>query len=322
MVQNNIPERRSTRIRNMLSDTQQQRRRSSSSPSRPQQFIKPNQTPTLKRVRSITQTADVYSQPTKRTVNKPELLDLVPPFIIFELAKLTAVLLDDSQDELRTVKWSDSEANTDTGFSVLASMLCEKAWNDNKYTMFKDFKHLHISATKPDVLITFTDNNTGMKSKIYKIELKSSKKGGPMPGSTVQSLDINEPLIFCVRPSDKAKIQAGYRFHIRVGQYHDALNKIVCDTELFQDRTPRPKISFDNMKELGRTGGFVIKDKVDWLKHYADCAYNRTLAKSKSMIHKSWQDKLTQFIIDRYIESTSEDEFAKTKLKNKLSRNR
>ena len=56
-------------------------------------------------------------------------------------------------------------------------------------------------------------------------------------------LDINQTLIYCLRPTNKSE-----PYKLKCSQYHSAM---VDNTniDLFQDRTPRPIINFDNMKD-------------------------------------------------------------------------
>jgi len=51
-----------------------------------------------------------------------------------------------------------------------------------------------------------------------------------MPGSTIKKLDINQPLIYCLRPSSEED-----KYIIKCSQYHTAMGDSKFD--LFQDRT-------------------------------------------------------------------------------------
>ena len=138
-----------------------------------------------------------------------------------------------------------------------------------------------------------------------------------MPGSTIKKLDINQPLIYCLRPSG-----SGGEFQLKCSQYHHAMGE--SDFDLFQDRTPRPCINFEKMPPINRPedddaciDGVAVyeeKSKDDWIEHYAQCAVNRL---ERSCCQKSWQDPLVESIgnklIAKFIASTSVEEFQKMK---------
>jgi hypothetical protein len=136
-----------------------------------------------------------------------------------------------------------------------------------------------------------------MKKEYAKIELRSSKNTR-MLGSTINKLDINQPLIYCLRPKDNS----GY-YELRCSQYHNSMGK--SDLDLFQDRTPRPYINFNKMKKTNEILTFEYKDKKCWVEHYAYCALNRIKKKCKS----SWQDDmisvLKKNIINDYLKNTN-----------------
>ena len=104
--------------------------------------------------------------------------------------------------------------------------------NEKKYIEYRD---ITITCEIPDTTFTYPNGSTTK----HKIELKSSKSK-TMPGSTIKKLDINQPLIYCLRPSPLSE-----EYIVRCSQYHNAMGE--SDTELFQDRTPRPFISFEKM---------------------------------------------------------------------------
>ena len=83
------------------------------------------------------------------------------------------------------------------------------------------------------------------------------------------------------------------------------------DTDLFQDRTPRPFINFEKMSDVDNTVSFTLKDKNDWIEHYSKCALNRI--EETTMCQHSWQDdmikRLKKKIIDDYLKNTSEQQF-------------
>jgi hypothetical protein len=88
------------------------------------------------------------------------------------------------------------------------------------------------------------------------------------------------------------------------------------DTELFQDRTPRPSINFNKMNN---NQPFVIKDKGSWIEHYSQCAMNRI----DNNINTSWQDHFTKKIqeisIEYFLRNTSIEEFREKKLTQQLN---
>jgi hypothetical protein len=130
-----------------------------------------------------------------------------------------------------------------------------------------------------------------------------------MPGSTIRNLDINQPLIYVLRPP----IASG-QYRVRCSQYHNAMDEI-SNTDLFQDRTPRPYIHFEKMSEAGNMDEIVIKEKGNWMQHLAQAAFHRIEPTTKCRY--SWQDDLTKCIkdsvLDYFIRNTSVDEFAKIK---------
>ena len=128
-----------------------------------------------------------------------------------------------------------------------------------------------------------------------------------MPGSTINKLEINQPLIYCLRPSNEIDT-----YKIRCSQYYNAMVKTDIDT--FQDRTPRPLVHFDKMNELHNYHSFKTIEKPDWKEHYAKCALKR-IEENK----KSWQDimikSVKKKIIQQYIINTSEEQFKADKIK-------
>lgn len=135
-----------------------------------------------------------------------------------------------------------------------------------------------------------------------KIELKQGKVD-IIPGSTIQKLDLNQPVIFCRRSRDSST------FEIRYGQYHSLWEE--GEYDLFQDRTPRPHINFRKMAAPHEEVVYEEVEKGNWIPRYAECALNRLTPSVP--ITASWQDILTQAILDRYIKTTSVEEFLKRK---------
>jgi hypothetical protein len=210
--------------------------------------------------------------------------------LLLELARRVTSILNEKQKDLQQCKWTDGESNTDTGFSELACKCAEDAW----ISLQQQHQPLSTSmitmvAVIPDINCAFSKNGKMIKVPKNKIELKSSK-GLHLIGSTIRNLDINQPVIYCHRP----KIVDG-NYEIRYGQYHNGMVP-KSDTDLFQDRTPRPPLNFDNLlfpSAQMEIITYVEKNKDAWIPRYAQCAVNRVNKK----INKSWQDPLTQSII-------------------------
>ena len=220
--------------------------------------------------------------------------------IIYELGIETTKKLNALQDKLKSITWSNGEANIDTEYSELACDCCIMAWETIK-KQYPEYSKIDISCVKPDINITFTYSD-GRKSK-DKIELKSSKNK-KMPGSTISKLDINQPMIYCLRPSITSE-----PYKLRCSQYYSAMGE--SEIDLFQDRTPRPFINFDKMNEVDNNIPFVSKDKNDWVEHYANCGLKRI--EETTICQKSWQDDMIRImkkkIIEDYVRNTSEQQF-------------
>jgi len=233
----------------------------------------------------------------------------IPKSIIYELGIETAKILNEKQEELRNITWKNGEANLDTEYSKLACVCCEVAWYIIK-KIYPKYDEVYITCNISDINITFTYSD-GRTSE-DKIELKSSKDK-TMPGSTISSLDINQPLIYCLRPSN-----ASEPYNIKCSQYYSAIYG--SDIDLFQDRTPRPRINFEKMNKIDNTLPFNFKEKDAWIEHYAKCGLKRIDKSTKCQ--KSWQDNMIkmmkQIIIEEYINNTTKDQFIidKTSLQN------
>tara|TARA_B100001093_G_scaffold519766_1_gene610353 strand:- start:2586 stop:3326 length:741 start_codon:yes stop_codon:yes gene_type:complete len=220
--------------------------------------------------------------------------------IIYKLGIETTKKINERQFKLKSITWNDGESNLDTEYSKLACDCCIMAWNEMKIK-YSDYSEIEINCEIPDINITFV-YPSGKKLK-DKIELKSSKRK-KMPGSTIKKLDINQTLIYCLRPSI-----ASEPYKVRCSQYYNAMGE--SDTDLFQDRTPRPIINFEKMNEVDNKSQFVTRDKNDWIEHYAKCSLKRI--ESTTMCQNSWQDDMVKImkkiIIDDYVINTSEQQF-------------
>ena len=214
-------------------------------------------------------------------------------FIDFQLLPLlvqkTTQLLEAADDHLLQIQWSDSEANTDSGFSRLACQKFEEAFYQS------NCRNINILEIKiPDIQITFTDDENNEFRR--KIELKSckGKKGkssGVILGSTIRGLDLNTWVIFCRRSLDNSS------FELRYGRYFLGIppEKI----GLFQDRTPRPRIVWKNYQQASESPNTkLIEHDKDWIKTYAKAAIDRLFRKvTDKKIKDSWQDDLVREII-------------------------
>lgn len=204
--------------------------------------------------------------------------------LLLEIASEIANKLTEKQEQLKLCKWTDGESNTDTDFSELACKCAEEAWLyvKDKYPLFN---MITMTASIPDIICTFSKNGKIINVPKNKIELKSSKCY-IIPGSTIGKLDINQPLIYCYRP-----INPDNPYEIRYGQYHTAMGE--SDIDLFQDRTPRPKLNFTKLCPSQTEISYSEKNKDAWILHYGKCAVNRL----NHGVSYSWQDSLTKSIL-------------------------
>ena len=223
--------------------------------------------------------------------------DLLWEKVCMPLAQKTAQILVTKKDALKNIKWTDGESNTDSGFSTLACESCKEAWEHIK-DVFPEYKDLYLKLETPDINISFSKGSEIITK--GKIELKSSKGKGVIPGSTIGSLDINEPVIFCLRN------ESGETFDFRYHQYHSCIGE--TDRDMFQDRTPRPRVNFHKMMDIARSVEYNQKETGDWVEHYAKCALVRIKTQSKS-----WQDDLVTKIVNLFIKETSIEDFIKMK---------
>ena len=195
-----------------------------------------------------------------------------------ELTKKTAEKLSFSKTELDSLSWHKGESNVDVEFSELAKEKCIEAFDElNKN------KLLSLIVEIPDLLLCFKRGNNSLKEKI---ELKSTKSNDrSIPGSMIMSLDPNMWTIFCLR------LEKGYEF--RYGRYHLGMSKGTHD--LFQDRSPRPRLKFDQYQKLSEEPNLKTESlDTSFYKHYAKSAINRVL---KPTGRGSWQDDLVKEII-------------------------
>jgi hypothetical protein len=116
------------------------------------------------------------------------------------------------------------------------------------------------------------------------------------------------PVIYCKRPDPKKKGKPVFRF--AYSQYHVAMT-FNYNTELFQDRNPRPKLAFNQMSSCNDAVEYVKSERVITLDTYAGCALNRLDPNFRS--DHSWQDDLTQNIINEFLRRTSAEELIRMK---------
>lgn len=210
--------------------------------------------------------------------------------ITYNLALKTTELLRMEQSRLAAIEWVRGEANLDVEFSELACECCTQAWNTS---FAPEFPNLSLKCFGPDVNLLFTYVNGERPPFEQKIELKSSVST-LIPGSTIGMTNINQPLIYCLRPSGN---RTDYQFHCSL--YHQAMGE--TETDLFQDRTPRPRLNFERMADAAP---YVEKSKSAWSEHYARCALQRVRLSK----HSSWQDDFTRQLIDEYLRTTPLEE--------------
>ena len=204
---------------------------------------------------------------------KQEINRLMP-----KITRLTASKIKDSQDQLNQISWHKGESNTDLEFSELAKEKCIESFNE-----INTNKNLSLEVKVPDLLLIFKKGNVREN---FKIELKSTKSNdGSVPGSMIMTLDPNMWTIFCLRKNDE--------FHIRYGRYYLGMSRGSYD--LFQDRSPRPRLQFENYQNIAEEP--ILKETTvdkSFYKHYAKSAVNRVLNPNG---RGSWQDDLVKEII-------------------------
>lgn len=224
-----------------------------------------------------------------------------------KVVKETTRILNTKQQQLQNIQWTNGESNLDVEYSKLSCECFKEAW-DVFISENTDYKKVKMKCYVPDIKITFQYPDNTMDN--FKVELKSSKNR-KLPGSTIQKLNVNQPLIYCLRPKKKSEA-----FIVKCSQYHHAMGKSPFD--LFQDRTPRPFLNFNKMYSEKDDFEYHEKNKTSWIEHYASCAINR-LGQSKKCIH-SWQDDMVRIIkkkmVQEFIINTSIEEFTKLKLDN------
>jgi len=222
--------------------------------------------------------------------------------MFLKIAQATVQILESKTDELQNIRWSIGEANTDVDYSNLACRCAEEAWERVK-AKFPDYSTTLLKASSPDIHLNFINNGTTVLE--GKIELKS-RTTSIVLGSTIKGLDINQPVIYCMRNVKKGT------FEFRYAQYFMCMGK--TSTDLFQDRTPRPDVNFTKMYTSAQDVECEEKEKENWIQYYVDCALYRINTPNTPV---SWQDDLTRGIqkrsIEEFVRNTSIEEFTQLK---------
>jgi hypothetical protein len=229
---------------------------------------------------------------------------MITGVVMARQTQLTVQQLETQQERLRSCKWTDGESNTESDYSRLSCECALRSWITVQLE-YPELGDVAFQATSPDITCVFLFTN-GQTLK-NKIELKTSL-GTLMPGSTIGKLNINQCMIYCLRPNSDTD-----SFKFRYSQYYNAMGE--SDTEIFQDRTPRPMINFNKMLESGSTLTYTEKQKDAWIERYASCAHNRI--KTGVKVTYSWQDdlvkELKRITITEFIKTTSMEDFAQMK---------
>jgi len=207
--------------------------------------------------------------------------DYIDNKLLPKLTKLLCEELNANKEALKGLVWHIHEANTDRDFSDLSKTLLEDIFKKHNIK-----KGLTLEINTPDLNLIFSlEGNPPVKRKI---ELKSTKSpDGTLQGSTIRNLDVNIWTIFCRRDIPKDEIE------VRYGRYWRGMESSSHD--LFQDRTPRPRLKFSKFQDQTEQPIMEKKTARSSLgKRYAESAINRILEGPK---RHSWQDDLVKEII-------------------------
>ena len=228
--------------------------------------------------------------------------------IIYDFAIETTLIFMRKQKELSKVKWTDGEANLDSQYSKLACLCCEEAWKKMQANNL-NFAKITIKCSSPDINIRFYSQNKTSTS--HQIELKSSITTR-MVGCGRGQLNINKPLIWCLRPSHRHKTLKKYT--LRCSQYHHAFRK--TEISLFVQRTPRPYIYFHEMSDINHPLPFSIENNSSWINEYVKSALHRI--EETTVCKKTFQDDIVRLlknqILEDYVTNTSETQFKEDKI--------
>jgi len=133
----------------------------------------------------------------------------------------------------------------------------------------------HINKTKPavytnpDLLLELTD---GISVAYFSIELKSTKNDS-IPGSSIQQINPNEWVIFVKHTKNEVEVVTG--------KYINSINKKLR----FPDRSPRPQVSFKEMKNWNIENRFESPNKLIYI-------INSNDSETKQLLLEDWLNHL------------------------------
>ena len=222
------------------------------------------------------------------------------------LAQNVTYRLNREQYNLRKIIWTNGESNLDTEYSKITCRIAEEEWK-KICTEIPFFGNVVMEAKHPDVTCTFRiDSSDDMICLPQKIELKSSMKSS-IPGSTSRSLEVDIPIIYCLRPDPKRKVLSDLNsFQFVCGQYIDSMFEST-QYDIFQDRSPRPRISVKSLQKVCRqefTEATFPFD--DYILHLAKCSMRRIHILHRKQVKTSWQDNLVENILKLSLHMFSE----------------
>lgn len=216
------------------------------------------------------------------------------------------------QEGISRITWTNGESNLDSEYSALACRYAEEEWSKIRKEC-SIFENVEMKASHPDITCRFFDKEQNSPlCPPQKIELKSSMNTS-LPGSTSRNLDVSIPIIYCLRPSNK-KQRSSNIFHFECGQYIDSMLER-GEYDMFQDRSPRPRISFTSLQNVSHKG---FKDARfpfdDYLLHLATCSLKRIHSSHRKCVKSSWQDSLVENIVQLLLKTFSEIVYSKLSL--------
>lgn len=153
----------------------------------------------------------------------------------------------------------------------------------------------NVAYTNPDLCLELSFNNFYFYETI---ELKTTK-GSSIPGSSVQQVIPNEWVIF-IKHNNKGK------YEIITGQYVHAVNTRMQ----FPDRSPRPQISFNELKNWNKKNRVISDQRLLY-------KYDQDQQLKLDLLH-SWQDALAQRWVDILFSTTISYQNRETWFNNNL----
>lgn len=160
-------------------------------------------------------------------------------------------------------------------FKILNVLLPEEITND----MFSKISFNNKILKRPDICLKILyDNNIFYET----IESKTTK-GNTIPGSSIQQIIPNEWIIFIKHTKTK--------IHVSIGKYINSINSKIQ----FPDRSPRPKVSYNKLKEWNLKNRKVLNSKIYY--------YKDNFINDKYLLIKDWQDYLCNKWLDILINS-------------------